>query len=216
MTLRSVAALLFLLVALGGLSGCQSVYYEAWEALGKEKRDLLRDELVGMVDDQQEAQETFTTALEQVKALTGFDGGDLERQYESMKSAFEDAEDSSDAIDDRISDIETVAEDLFREWENELAEMRTASLRESSREKLRETRRRYEKMDRTMRQSCEKMVGVLGVFRDHVLFLKHNLNAAAIGDLGNAMSDVEDDIQSLQRTIEDSIREAQSFIEAMP
>lgn len=216
MTLRSVAALLFLLVALGGLSGCQSVYYEAWEALGKEKRDLLRDELVGMVDDQQEAQETFTTALEQVKALTGFDGGDLERQCESMKSAFEDAEDSSDAIDDRISDIETVAEDLFREWENELAEMRTASLRESSREKLRETRRRYEKMDRTMRQSREKMVGVLGVFRDHVLFLKHNLNAAAIGDLGNAMSDVEDDIQSLQRTIEDSIREAQSFIEAMP
>lgn len=216
MTLRSVAALLFLLLATGGLSGCQSLYYETWEVLGKEKRDLLRGELVGMVDDQEEAQQTFTTALEQVKALTGFDGGELERKYESMKSAFEDAEDSADAIDDRIADIESVAEDMFREWENELAEMRTASLRESSRDKLQETRRRYEKMDRTMRKSREKMVGVLAVFRDHVLYLKHNLNAAAIGDLGNAMGDVEDDIESLRRTIEDSIREAQSFIEAMP
>ena len=92
----------------------------------------------------------------------------------------------------------------------------TASLRESSRQKLRDTRRRFERMDRTMRQSREKMVSVLAVFRDHVLFLKHNLNAAAIGDLGDAMGQVEDSIEALQASIEDSIREAQSFIEAMP
>jgi len=216
MTLRSFGWLMALVVGLGTLTGCQSVYYEAWEAFGKEKRDLLRDELVGMVDDQGEAQESFTTALEQVKALTGFDGGDLEVMYESLKDSFEDAEDASDGIDDRIADIERVAEDLFREWESELAEMRTASLRESSRTKLRETRRRFERMDRTMRNSREKMVGVLSVFRDHVLYLKHNLNAAAIGAIGNAMGAVESDIEDLQRTIENSIREAQSFIEAMP
>jgi ElaB/YqjD/DUF883 family membrane-anchored ribosome-binding protein len=216
MTLRSFGWLLALIVALGTLTGCQSVYYEAWEAFGKEKRDLLRDELVGMVDDQGEAQESFTTALEQVKALTGFEGGDLEVMYESLKDSFEDAEDASDAIDDRIAEIERVAEDLFAEWEAELAEMQTASLRESSRTKLRETRRRFERMDRTMRTSREKMVGVLAVFRDHVLYLKHNLNAAAIGDLGDAMGAVESDIEDLQLTIENSIREAQSFIEAMP
>jgi hypothetical protein len=202
--------------AVFGLTGCQSVYYTAWEAFGKEKRDLLRDELRGMVGDQKEAQETFTDALTQVKALTGFDGGDLERKYESLKSSFEDAEDSADQIDDRIADIERVADDLFEEWEQELTQMGTASLREASRGKLRDTRRRFDRMDRTLRDAREKMVIVLAVFRDHVLYLKHNLNAVAIGDLGKAMGEVESSISDLQGSIEQSIREAQSFIEAMP
>lgn len=213
---RSVALALCVLLAGGALAGCQSVYYSAWEAFGKEKRDILRDELRGMVDDQGEAREAFTDALTQVKALTGFDGGDLERKYESLKSAFEDSQSSADQIDDRIADIERVADDLFAEWEQELTQMGTPALRESSREKLHETRRRFDKMDRTMRNSREKMVVVLAVFRDHVLYLKHNLNAAAIGDLGSAMGDVESSIADLQKSIEMSISEAQGFIEAMP
>jgi chromosome segregation ATPase len=215
-SLRAVVLAICAVAAVFGLTGCQSVYYTAWEAFGKEKRDLLRDELRGMVGDQKEAQETFTDALTQVKALTGFDGGDLERKYESLKSSFEDAEDSADQIDDRIADIERVADDLFEEWEQELTQMGTASLREASRGKLRDTRRRFDRMDRTLRDAREKMVIVLAVFRDHVLYLKHNLNAAAIGDLGKAMGEVESSISDLQGSIEQSIREAQSFIEAMP
>lgn len=205
-------ALLFGAPALGG---CQSVYYETMEVFGKEKRDLLRSELRGMVDDQGEAQKTFTSALDKVKALTSFDGGDLERFYDELVDSYDDAESSADAIDGRVDEIETVATDLFAEWEEELALIHTIKLRSASEKRLRDTRRRFDTMDRSMRESRDQMRTVLGVLNDHVLYLKHNLNAAAVGALGDELGSVENSIEDLQETIEASIREAQSFLDGL-
>lgn len=198
------------------LTGCQTLQYEAWEMLGREKRDLLRSELGGLVDDQEEAQESFQTALERVKGLTAFDGGELEAEYLRLKDAYEAAESDADSIDSRIDDIQQISSDMFVEWEREIGEMQTRSLAEKSREKLRQTRRRYDELSRSMVGSRDGMRAVLPVLRDHVLYLKHNLNAAAVGALGEEMGEVERDIEELQRTLQTSIAEAQAFIAELP
>ena len=56
---------------------------------------------------------------------------------------------------------------------------------------------------------------MLVAFRDHVLFLKHNLNARAIASLEGTMVSVQGDVDSLIRDMEASIREADSFIASM-
>jgi chromosome segregation ATPase len=198
------------------VTGCQTAYYETMEMFGQEKRDLLRSELTGMVDDQEDAEEAFTDALTRVKALTGFDGGDLEREYDALKGAYDDAVGATEDIDSRMDEIETVSADLFEEWEREIGEMTSASLKGSSRRQLRDTKARYERMHASLLETRSSMDPALALLKDHVLFLKHNLNAAAVGALGDEMRNIEAEIEELKRSIQRSIEEAQGFIEVMP
>ena len=214
-TARSLLLAAALLGVAPGVSGCRSVYYDMWESLGKEKRDLLRSELLGMVSDQEEAEEAFTDALTRMKGLTGFHGGDLETEYDRLKGAYDGAQSAAGDIDGRMGDIRQVAGDMFREWEGEIEQISTPALKESSRRRLAETRTRYAAMERSLESSRASMTPVLRVLNDHVLYLKHNLNAAAIGALGNEMGGIEREIESLRAGIQRSIREAQDFIATM-
>jgi uncharacterized phage infection (PIP) family protein YhgE len=196
-------------------AGCSSVRYSFWEMFGEEKRDLLKSALKGLVGDQNEAKENFGTALDRVKALTHFQGGDLESEYDKLKAANDDAVSSAKAIDARVSEIEEVASDLFDEWAKEIGQMQTPSLRQDSERKLADTRARYDTMHASMLASRRSMDPALTLLNDQVLYLKHNLNAAAIGSLGQSMADVEKSIVELRARIEASIREAQGFIDTM-
>jgi chromosome segregation ATPase len=215
MRIHNVLLAAALVLAAIPAAGCSSMKYSFWEMFGKEKRDLLKSDLTGLVADQNEAKQKFGTALDRVKALTHFQGGDLEAEYEKLKSAHEDAASSAKAIDSRISDIESVAGDLFDEWKKEDDQMQTASLKADSERKLAETKSRYDAMHSSMVSSRKAMDPALTLLNDQVLYLKHNLNAAAIGSLGGSMADVEKSIASLQQSIEASIREAQGFIDTM-
>jgi hypothetical protein len=59
------------------------------------------------------------------------------------------------------------------------------------------------------------MEPALKLLNDHVLFLKHNLNAAAVGSLAQSMSGIEQSVAALQKSLETSIREAQGFLATM-
>lgn len=212
---RTIPFVILFAFAGSALPACSAMKYDVYELFGSEKRDLLRSALGKLVGDQKDAQESFATALERVKRINGFQGGNLEAEYDKLKSAEDDAKSSAKAIDTRIDDIETTAEDLFAEWEEELDRIQTASLRGDSERKLRETKSRYGTMQRSMNASRRAMEPALQLLEDHVLYLKHNLNAAAVGSLGGSMREVEESVRRLQASIEDSIREAQSFISTM-
>lgn len=212
---RPIVLVALALFAAAPLAGCRSTYYSLWETFGREKRDLLRSEMQGMVGDQQDAGKTFTTALERVKALTGFDGGNLEAEYDKLKGAYDDAESSAGQIDSRTKDIEQVAGDLFAEWDQEIGTMQAADLKAASRQKLTETKARYERAHASMLESRARMTPALGLLHDHVLFLKHNLNAAAVGSLMQSMGGIEKSVADLQSSLESSIREAKGFLATM-
>ena len=53
-------------------------------------------------------------------------------------------------------------------------------------------------------------------YKDNVLFLKHNLNAAAIGGLADDMKAAEADIEQLIGDMRASINEADEFLKTLP
>jgi len=59
------------------------------------------------------------------------------------------------------------------------------------------------------------MQPVLTAFRDQVLFLKHNLNAAAIASLQTTAKGIESDVERLVAEMNASIAEADRFIKGM-
>jgi hypothetical protein len=196
------------------LAGCRSTYYAMWEQVGKEKRHLLKDEVTAAREDQAQASEEFKDALTRVKELTGFAGGELEDAYRRLKGDLEDCQQRAAVIDDRIANVEQIAADLFAEWETEIGQMTNANFRRQSRESLALTRERYSRLHRSMVRARGRMDPVLTRLNDYVLYLKHNLNARAVGALGAEMASIQTDVDVLIRDIERAIDEADAFLAA--
>ncbi|WP_018984809.1 DUF2959 domain-containing protein [Salinimonas chungwhensis] len=198
-----------------GLAGCQSAYYSAWEKLGVEKRDIMVDRVEDAKESQEEAQEQFSSALEEFSTLVNFDGGDLEDIYNSLNDEYEDSKSAAEDVNNRINKVQSVAEALFDEWEDELDEYENANLRRESESKLRQTRQRYESMLRAMRRAEGKMDPVLQRLQDNVLYLKHNLNANAIGALQGELTTIRGDVGTLIEEMNKAISESDAFIATM-
>ncbi len=131
--------------------------------------------------------------MEQFSALTQFQGGDLEQTYNKLKDELDDSEAGANDVRKRIADKENGSSALFEEWEQELEQYSSASLRSSSGGKLRETRRQYKQLIEAMKRAEAKMEPVLVTFRDQVMYLKHNLNAKAIASLKTKLKSIETD-----------------------
>lgn len=203
----------------GGLlllvTSCSSLYYASMEKLGKEKRDILVGRVKDVREDQEKAKEQFQTTLQAFQAVTGFEGGDLEKTYNKLSGELEDAESRAKKVHDRIDSVEKVAKDLFVEWEGEISAIQDAKLRSQSRSLLQDTRRKYNGLLTRMRTAERRMEPVLAAFRDQVLFLKHNLNARAIQSLKDTSVQIDGEVTQLVKDLELSIQEADSFIASM-
>ncbi len=90
-----------------------------------------------------------------------------------------------------------------------------ASLAADSRRKLADTRSRFELLSSSLHSAESTMDPVLRQFRDQVLYLKHNLNAAAIGSLRGTADNIQGDIQRLISQMNRSIADADSFIQTL-
>ncbi len=197
------------------LAACNTVYYAAWEKLGYEKRDLLKSAVKAARDEQKEAGEEFQDALTQLQKLTGYRGGNLESAYNRFQGEYEDCEAQATAVRNEIREVDTVARDLFREWEREIRQYESASLAADSRRKLADTRSRFEQLSSSLHAAESTMEPVLRQFRDQVLYLKHNLNAAAVGSLRGKADTIQGDIQRLLAQMNRSIAEADRFIQTL-
>lgn len=206
---------LLTLTAIFLFSGCQRVYYSTMEMFGKHKRDILVDNVTAARDAQNQAKEQFASALEEFASVVNIQGGKLEEKYNTLNTAYEKSKDKAEAVSGRIKDVKRVAEALFDEWEDELDQYTSDTLRRTSEMKLKQTRQRYEVLIAAMERAESKITPVLAAFHDQVLFLKHNLNAQAIASLQNELTNVENDIGILIREMEKSIDEADAFIQEM-
>lgn len=215
MTKRNLIPFFWLLLAVGSITSCSTAYYKTMEGFGVEKRDILVDRVEEARDAQDEASEQFADALEQFRSVVAFDGGDLEEVYDRLNTEYQRSVDEAGQVSERIDAVESVAEDLFSEWENELDEYKRADLRRNSQSLLNDTKRRYGQMMKAMRRAESTMDPVLESFQDQVLALKHNLNARAIGALRNELDGIERDTARLISEMQKAIAEADAFIQSM-
>jgi chromosome segregation ATPase len=194
------------------VSGCQSAYYSAMEKFGKEKRHILVDDVEDVQDSQAKAQEEFKDALTRLKELYNFDGKELETFYKKVKNSYEDCDDRARQIEKRIKDVQTVAGDLFKEWETEISQITDPKMKSSSRQSLTDAKAKYARLETVMKNSTRRMYPVLTKLKDYVLYLKHNLNAKAVGSLGSEVVSIEKDVERLISDMNISIKEADLFM----
>lgn len=197
-------------------AGCRSAVYSTYEKFGVYKRDLLKKRVVAARNEEKEAGEQFKDALTKLREMYGSTGSDLEKAYDKLKGEYDASVSKAEAVRKRVRDMETVAADLFREWENEIKQITSESMRTSSRDQLRQTRDRYDEMHAALKRAEVSMEPVLVKFRDHILYLKHNLNAQAIASLKGEAVSIQNDIARLIDDMNASVQQADAFIKQMP
>lgn len=197
------------------LAGCQSAYYGAMEKVGIHKRDILVDRVDDTRDAQADAQEEFKSALERLDEMLQIDGGELEAQYKALNNDYEASVAAAERVYDRIEAVDNVAQDLFDEWRDELEEYSNDNLRRQSERSLRDTERRYSALIQSMERAAATMDPVLEKLQDNVLYLKHNLNAAAVDAIRGEYRSLQADVAALIEEMEAAIAESDAFIQAM-
>lgn len=216
LNLRTLTPLLLTaMLVMGTMTGCKTAYYATMEKFGVAKRDLLKKRVTAARDEQKEAGEQFKDALTKLQAIYRFDGGQLEAAYRELEGEYENSASLADSVRKRIKDVESVANDLFIEWEGEIAEITTPTLQAASRRQLLETRSRYNGMVVALKKAEQSMDPVLAQLKDHVLFLKHNLNAQAIASLKGEAASIQTEITRLLKDMNASIAKADEFIKTL-
>jgi hypothetical protein len=212
---RTFTLLPVLVVILLTLTSCKSAYYGAYEKFGVYKRDLLKKRVVAARDEQKEASVEFKDALTRLKEITKFDGGKLEARYRQLQGDYDDCAKRAETVRTRIHGVETVAEDLFVEWEKEIKQIGTDSLRANSRRQLSATRERYDEMISALKKAEATMPPVLAKFHDYVLALKHTLNAEAVASLKGESANIQSEITRLITEMNASISQADEFLKGL-
>jgi len=209
---RTRLALWPLLLVLGG---CSTVEYGFKEKFDIYKSDILVADVGKARESQEQAREQFRDALEQFGTVVNVKETGLKKAYDRLNDEYEDAEAAAEEVRERIDDVEDVADDLFDEWKDEIRQYTDDSLRRGSETRLKETQSRYADMLATMKVAEQSMQPVLGRLLDNVLFLKHNLNAQAVGSLRGTFTTLEGDIDRLIAQMNQSIERSGQFIADM-
>lgn len=211
--LRKILVLAALVLTLGGCaSAIQDKYFDLWDAVGVEKREILVDRVEDAQETQQDAQKEFASALEEFSALINFEGGELEDVYNNLNDKYESSNEAALEVTKRIDKVQSVAASLFREWEDELEQISNANLKRDSQRKLNDTQRKYESLLKSMRKVESSMQPVLTSLRDNVLYLKHNLNANAVGALQGELATIKRDVNLLIKEMNSAISQSDDFI----
>ncbi|WP_100644342.1 DUF2959 domain-containing protein [Alteromonas facilis] len=213
--MKKLIKMVSILAVMSFMTACQTAYYAAWEKLGVEKRDILVDRVEDARESQEEAQQQFSSALEQFSTLINFDGGELQRVYEQLSDEYESSKQAADDVAARIDSVENVAEALFDEWQEELGNYSNANLRRDSERQLKDTQRRYQTLIKAMRKVERSMEPVLASLQDNVLYLKHNLNANAIGALQGELNTIRKDVGRLIGEMNAAIEQSNAFIQSL-
>jgi hypothetical protein len=207
-----LTAAVVLVLWLSLLGGCSSTYYSAMEKAGIHKRDIMVDRVEAARDSQADAQEQFQSALERFDSVVKLEETDLKKAYDSLDKEYRKSEAAATEVSSRIDGVESVARALFEEWEQELDEYQNRELRQTSKKQLAATEKRYREMLASMQQAEAAMEPVLKIFRDNVLFLKHNLNAQAIGSLQGEFAALKGEIDELIKKMNAAIESSNTFI----
>ena len=199
------------------VTGCTTIYNATMEGVfGYEKRELFKKSVTALQSEQKDAQKEFADALTRLKQLYGFSGGELESVYEKVKSSYERCDGGAKDVHTRIENMEDLAKSMFSEWEKEIQQFTNPNLAATSRDQLRQTKERYAQLSRTVREAETAMKPVLGQLKDNVLYLKHNLNASAIGSLQGEAVGIQKQIEQLLTQMNTAITASDSFIKTLP
>jgi len=195
------------------LVGCTGAYHRSLEQRGMTKRDVLVRRIQYVQSAQEEAKYQFTSALESLRTLSQVEPGRLREKHAELDAQHKNGSERARDLRKRLPAVDAAAATLFKEWEKELSLYQNPALRAQSEQRLAATRAHYAEFIRTQEAILAQIAPVLVRLRDQVLVIKHGLNPEARRELDDTLRSLRDELSGLIRSIDESTRAADAFIE---
>jgi len=212
---RFFARLPLILMLASVLGGCAGAYHRALEQRGMTKRDILVRRIQHVQSAQYEAKLQFTSAQDSLRTIAQVEPGRLREKHAELDAQLKNGRERARDLQQRLPNVDSAAESLFKEWAKELALYQNAALRERSEERLSQTRARYGEFMAAQRAITAQIAPVLRNLSDQVLLIKHGLNVQAHSENKRALRELQEQISELIRAIDNSNRSADAFIESL-
>ena len=178
-------------------------------------REKLIDGVRETRDEHVEVQQHFTEAFDVFQRLTAPQAVELEDLVEELEVAVAACNRDAERLRQDVVGHRAQAEALTTEWNAQLGQFSGEEMREKSAAMLSDTTKRSDRLVASLERVQERMDPVLAKYRDYLLFFGHNLTARAIATLDDTYGDFETEVEALQKEMERSRSEMNSFLQAI-
>lgn len=219
--MRATRNVVFVLVSLlcvlmlGAATGCRNVYYDAMQAVGVEKREMLVDNTEELRESLHLVKTEFGVAFNRLATIVQPDALAPDQQYEQGQILYDSCQERYDELNNSIGKTEEVANSLFEDWIEETSQQPSESLRAASQQRLDETREAFRSMMRPVRSASDRVPPVLSALEQHVIHLKMNRNAQASETILAELDRSQTDLQALLDQAQVGIDATNTFIHSM-
>lgn len=145
-------------------------------------------------------------------AAARFEGDPVEA-YAALVRAVEASERQAARLRETVEPMKEAAAPVFEQWAADLERFASARLRQRSRQRLTEARRRFEAVVDRVDPALATLEELNRGLRDHVLFLGHDLNADALAAVSSEVRALEDLGRGLDEELEEGLRAARAYVE---
>jgi hypothetical protein len=128
--------------------------------------------------------------------------GDPVAAYGEFVDAVERSEAQAAVFSDCIDPMKDSAASVFGQWETDINIFTSAVMRARSEERLQETRGRFEEVVASIDPTATSLGEFNAALRDHVLFLEHDFNPAAVAAIGGEVTSLTEHAEVLDTNLE--------------
>lgn len=177
------------------------------------------DDLVAAVENVQKeldaSKGSMLAAVQGLQAITAPDfQGDAVKAHKELVEVVENSEDQADELRGAIEDMQAASVPVFDQWTKDLEAYSNPEMRQRSQARLSAARERYDAVLAAVEPLLVEYEAVNQTLRDHVLFLKHDMNPAALATIQDDVRSVAKDAASLDGRFNSGRAAAIAYVEA--
>lgn len=199
-----------------GSMGCNnSLGYNIQEAMGTPKRQVLVSRVQDTRDKMKETKRAFASAMQQFGSVYKESGTKLENKYKILTDEYDACDTKASELRSQISNVKSIGQVLFQEWQKELDEFTNEQMRNLSQAKMQQTREKYVAMTDGMDRTSARMTPALNSMNDQLLNIKHSLNALIVVSLEEELVQLRNHTDKLMTEIDAAVESCNAFIGTM-
>lgn len=204
-----------LVVVLAGLTSCSSLG-RVFDSRGDSGLEEV-DGLLGAVErahlECELSRNESAAALDTLHAIVAPDfRGDAIQGYASLQLALERSLEQAAALRETLGPMASAAQDVAASWELDLAAYSSEVMRAKSAARLAETTDAYLAVEAPLRAACQAFDRFNIGLTDHVLYLEHDLNPAAVAAIEDELVLLTELQRQLDEELERSMLAAGDYV----
>ena len=182
---------------------------------GIQQTEKLIDRADDLVKEGVKARGQIQKTLDSYNSLFSPDTQDLTSVYKDVEKGMNDCAKQKEEVQKRIDEMSAQADTYFAGWGSSLKNIQTASLRQRSEERMKETRERFNGILAAAREAQAAYDPFMTHMKDQWTYLGHDLNASGVASLKPDADKLNQEAQELFKKIDEGLDRSNNYISSL-